>query len=124
MQFAARMLSLRRQLKLDHWQTHSYAEHKALDGAVSGLDALIDKWVELCAGQFMEMPKLAHALNGMSVQDMGAAGSARKHVAQALEYVQEQRIAMDGKPAMLTLLPVLDDFANALQRVAYLLRLK
>ena len=34
------------QLKIDHWQTKSYAEHKALGTAYKNLDDLFDKFVE------------------------------------------------------------------------------
>lgn len=39
------------QLKIDHWQTKSYAEHKALGIAYEELDELFDKFVELLYGR-------------------------------------------------------------------------
>jgi hypothetical protein len=39
------------QLKIDHWQTKSYAEHKALGSAYEALDGLFDKFVELFYGR-------------------------------------------------------------------------
>jgi hypothetical protein len=39
------------QLKIDHWQTKSYAEHKALGSAYESLDELFDKFVELFYGR-------------------------------------------------------------------------
>ena len=39
------------QLKIDHWQTKSYAEHKALATAYEALDELFDKFVELLYGR-------------------------------------------------------------------------
>jgi len=39
------------QLKIDHWQTKSYAEHKALATAYEVLDELFDKFVELLYGR-------------------------------------------------------------------------
>jgi len=39
------------QLKIDHWQTKSYAEHKALGTAYEELDGLFDKFVELMYGR-------------------------------------------------------------------------
>lgn len=39
------------QLKIDHWQTKSYAEHKALGIAYETLDELFDKFVELLYGR-------------------------------------------------------------------------
>ena len=38
------------QLKIDHWQTKSYAEHKALGTAYKNLDGLFDTFVELFYG--------------------------------------------------------------------------
>lgn len=40
------------QLKIDHWQTKSYAEHKALGGAYESLDDLLDKFVETYYGKY------------------------------------------------------------------------
>jgi flagellar basal body-associated protein FliL len=39
------------QLKIDHWQTKSYAEHKALGIAYESLDSLFDKFIELYYGK-------------------------------------------------------------------------
>jgi uncharacterized phage infection (PIP) family protein YhgE len=39
------------QLKIDHWQTKSYAEHKALGTAYEALDDLFDKFVEIFYGK-------------------------------------------------------------------------
>lgn len=39
------------QLKIDHWQTRSHAEHKALAKAYESLDDLFDKLVELVYGR-------------------------------------------------------------------------
>lgn len=40
------------QLKIDHWQTKSYAEHKALGAAYEAFDELFDKFVEVYYGRF------------------------------------------------------------------------
>lgn len=39
------------QLRIDHWQTKSYAEHKALGAAYEQLDELFDKFVETYYGR-------------------------------------------------------------------------
>lgn len=39
------------QLKIDHWQTKSYAEHIALSKAYEALDGLFDKFVEIYYGK-------------------------------------------------------------------------
>lgn len=45
-----KLLGLQNQLRMYHWGTSSYAEHKALGKAYEGLDALIDTFVETWMG--------------------------------------------------------------------------
>jgi hypothetical protein len=44
-------LGLLAQLKTDHWQTTSFAEHKALATAYEALDGLFDTFVEVLYGK-------------------------------------------------------------------------
>ena len=39
------------QLKIDHWQTKSFAEHKALNGAYEALGGLFDTFIEKYYGR-------------------------------------------------------------------------
>ena len=45
------LLGTLNQLKVDHWQTKSYAEHKALGKAYKALDGLFDRFIELVYGR-------------------------------------------------------------------------
>jgi len=45
-----KLLGLQNQLRIFHWQTPSYAEHKALGKAYEALDGLIDTFVESWMG--------------------------------------------------------------------------
>jgi hypothetical protein len=45
------LLNLLNRLKIDHWQTESHAEHKALGKAYKELDPLVDRLVELYYGR-------------------------------------------------------------------------
>lgn len=47
-----KFLTLQNQLRIHHWQTPSYAEHKALGNAYEGIDALIDSFVETYMGKY------------------------------------------------------------------------
>lgn len=47
-----KFLTLQNQFRIHHWQTPSYAEHKALGNAYEGLDALIDTFVETYMGKY------------------------------------------------------------------------
>jgi hypothetical protein len=40
------------QIKIFHWQTYSYAEHKALGEAYETLDGLFDKFIEIYYGKY------------------------------------------------------------------------
>ena len=40
------------QFKIFHWQTTSYAEHKALEKAYNNLDELFDSFVEIYYGKY------------------------------------------------------------------------
>ena len=46
------LLTLRSQVKIYHWQTMSYARHKATDDLVTSLDENIDKFVEVYMGKY------------------------------------------------------------------------
>jgi DNA-binding ferritin-like protein len=44
--------TLRQQIKLLHWQTKSYARHKAYDDIYHSLGDLVDKFVEMYMGKY------------------------------------------------------------------------
>jgi hypothetical protein len=48
-------LVMRNQIKLYHWQTYSYARHKATDDVVNSLDEHIDLYVEVYMGKYGRM---------------------------------------------------------------------
>lgn len=46
------LLTLLNQLKIYHWQTKSYAQHKAFGDAYDSLDELVDAFVEVFIGKY------------------------------------------------------------------------
>jgi hypothetical protein len=46
------LLTILNQIKIYHWQTKSFSEHKALDMAYENLGGLIDQFVEVYQGTF------------------------------------------------------------------------
>lgn len=46
------LLTIRNQVKLYHWQTGSFARHKATDDLTATLDTLIDTFVEVYMGKY------------------------------------------------------------------------
>jgi len=46
------LIEFQQQLRIFHWQTDSYAQHKAFGKAYEALDELVDKFVEVYMGIF------------------------------------------------------------------------
>jgi len=46
------LIKLQNQLRINHWQTESYAQHKAFGKAYDGLGDLIDSLVEVHQGKY------------------------------------------------------------------------
>lgn len=51
MKFISSLLKIQNQLRVFHWQTPSYAQHKAFGGAYEELDGLIDSFIETYTGK-------------------------------------------------------------------------
>ena len=51
-QIALELLTLTNQIKIFHWQTKGYAEHKALDKLFDILNSQNDRWVETAMGKY------------------------------------------------------------------------
>ena len=46
------LLTILNQLKIHHWQTKSYAEHKALGKSYDNLNELVDQFIEVFMGKY------------------------------------------------------------------------
>ena len=51
MKLISTFLKIQNQLRMFHWQTPSYAEHKAFGAAYKAFDTLIDDFVEILIGK-------------------------------------------------------------------------
>lgn len=52
MQLISPLLKIQNQLRIFHWQTQSYSQHKAFGKAYEDLDPLIDNFVEVFSGKY------------------------------------------------------------------------
>jgi len=50
--FLVKLMGFRNQLRMNHWQTKSYAEHKLTDGVMASLTEYIDSIGEAALGTF------------------------------------------------------------------------
>jgi hypothetical protein len=65
--------SLQLNIKMYHWQTTSYARHKATDKLLSSLDGLIDKFIEIYQGKFGKFPQGLTTINVRTLNDENTA---------------------------------------------------
>lgn len=63
--FLIKLMGYRNQLRINHWQTKSFAEHKLTDNIISDLDQIIDSIGEAALGAFGR-PKLNTTSNNIS----------------------------------------------------------
>jgi len=52
MNIVSKFLTFQNQIKILHWQTTSYSEHKTLDGIYESLEANIDDFIEAFMGKY------------------------------------------------------------------------
>lgn len=76
---------MRDQIKLYHWQTSSYARHKATDDLIKTLDEHIDLFVEVYMGKYGRT-RLTSATNTVTVKNLNEK-SAVKFVKDCIAYL-------------------------------------
>jgi hypothetical protein len=78
--------NMREQIKLYHWQTHSFAQHKATDDLLDSLDKVIDEYVEVYMGQYGR-PKMGARNNTIQIQNLNEK-SMVKFLRDCIAYLQ------------------------------------
>lgn len=113
---------MRSQIKLYHWQTHSYARHKATDDVLDTLDKLIDEYVEVYMGKYGR-PKLTEKQACVKITNM-----TKK---QAVVFIKRcvQHLLTDVVKGLTPdkdsdLLNLRDEMLGALNQLLYLFTLK
>jgi DNA-binding ferritin-like protein len=70
MKLFAPFLKIQNQLRVFHWQTESYAQHKAFGKAYEALDTLIDQFVEIYMGKYgRSKAKLTYNIELQNLED-------------------------------------------------------
>ena len=111
------LIQFQQQLRIFHWQTDSYAQHKAFGRIYESLDPLVDSFVETYMGKFgRAKPTLTYhielkSLNGNNVSDVvdGFKGY--------LEAMSNENLSTD-------LLNIRDSILGEVHTLQYLLSLK
>lgn len=113
---------MRSQIKLYHWQTHSYARHKATDDVLDALDKQIDEFVEVYMGKYGR-PKLTEKQACVKITNMSEK--------QAVTFIKRcvQHLLTDVVKGLTPdkdsdLLNIRDEMLGALNQLLYLFTLK
>lgn len=112
-----KLLGLLNQIKIYHWQTSSYAEHKALGKAYESLDGLIDTFIESYMGANGNKIKAGFKLSLVDYKPK----SAVELMDQAETFFRgELDKALSGKTELLN---IRDEMLGVVQHTKYLLTL-
>lgn len=113
--------AMREQVKLYHWQTHSYSRHKATDEVIERLDKNIDRFVEVYMGKYGR-PKLNQKTSTIHIQNMGEKSAVRfiKTCIQVLSGTLSK--SLDHQKDM-DLLTIRDEMLADLNQLLYLFTL-
>ena len=112
--------NMREQIKLYHWQTHSFSQHKATDDLLDSLDKAIDEYVETYMGKHGR-PKMGTRNNTIRLQNMNSK-TVTKFIKECISYL-EGPFAKKLKPTDTDLLNLRDEMLGDLHKVLYLFTL-
>lgn len=111
------LLTIRNQIKLYHWQTGSFARHKATDDLTASLDLNIDAFVESFMGRYGR-PKVTSSIKLHNFTEEAA----RKFVAKKTAYLSNELPKHIGKGDT-DLLNLRDTILGDINKVLYLFTL-
>lgn len=119
MKLIAPFVTLQEQLRIFHWQSDTYAQHKAFGKAYEALGDLIDSFVEVYSGKYGKpRAKLKYSLNLSNFDGYYA------------EFIDSSISFLDGFNAEFDadrdsdLLNIRDEMKSVLNQLKYLLTLK
>lgn len=113
--------TLRDQLKLYHWQTSSYARHKAVDDMLKELEAHIDLFMEIYMGKYGR-PSLTRTTNTIHLRNL-TERTAPKFVQEGISYLQGP-LTRSLKGTDADLANIRDEMVGNLHQLLYLFSLK
>lgn len=111
------LLTIRNQVKLYHWQTGSFARHKATDDLTAALDLNIDAFVESYMGRYGR-PTVSGSIKLHNFSE----SAAKSFVAKETKYLQTELPRKIGKDDT-DLLNLRDTILGDLTKVLYLFTL-
>jgi hypothetical protein len=112
---------MREQIKLYHWQTHSFAEHKATDDLLDSLDKVIDEYVEVYMGKYGR-PKMVVRNSTTYIKNLTKKNMIA-FIKACVSYL-EGPLTKHLKPSDTDLINLRDEMLSDLHKVQYLFTLQ
>jgi DNA-binding ferritin-like protein len=108
-------------IKLYHWKTHSYSQHKATDELYDKLNGHIDSFVEVLLGKDQSRIKLME--RRIDLLDISSTREIRDRIHEYREFLFDMNIYFDERRDS-DLLSIRDDILADLNQFLYLLSFK
>lgn len=117
--FIIKLMGYRNQLRMNHWQTESFSEHKLTDEILGSLDSYIDKIGEVSIGMFGR-PQI----NTVSINLSDIRISSTKFVLDQMDQELSQLVECYKVTNFEGMISTLGDFSADIKKFKYLLTLK
>lgn len=115
------LLSFLNQIKIFHWQTESFAEHKALNKAYGNLDDLFDRFIEICIGKVGRPEQnIQYEFKATRYQPEILVPTIKSYRSQILQHFDEILDSDSDRDLM----NIRDDIQGEINHLLYLLTLK
>jgi DNA-binding ferritin-like protein len=108
-------LSLLNTVKLYHWKTTSFAQHKSTDQLYSELNENVDKFVEVLLGITQTRADLIHT-KSIALNDYSSLSTFTKKINDYIQYLQNMNVYQNTD-----LLNIRDEILGNLNQFKYLL---
>jgi hypothetical protein len=117
--YITQLLQIHNQIRILHWQTSSYAEHKALGNLYKDMDDLIDNFVEARSGQY----GISKAKNNFSISMENIEKcNPKKCLEEGISVIKQIYKSISEEDTELK--NILDEMIAAMRKTRYLLELK
>jgi hypothetical protein len=118
--FVKTFLEVLNMVKLYHWRTHSYAEHKATDDLYSSLNGHMDTFIEILMGKDESHIKMLD--KRVRLIDMSNTSDFKKKIYECREFLVDMNMHLDTSRDS-DLLNVRDEILGDINQFLYLLTL-
>jgi DNA-binding ferritin-like protein len=113
------LIAMQNQFRVFHWQTESFAQHKAFGEAYETLEGLIDNFVEIYQGK----NGIQNPADGLKIKLENLDNDPVEMIDVFIDYLQDDLTSMVDKKDT-DLLNIRDEMLGVLNKTKYLLMLK